>query len=77
MRLIANYEPLAGVAVGDEQMLWGTLCTIANTGTEDSPRLLYVTDVAEKAEGEAMVASGRFQAADEPKASKAKGKADE
>jgi hypothetical protein len=76
MRLIANYTPLGGVVEGDKQMLWGTLCTIANIGTEDSPKLLYVADV-DKGEAEELVATGRFQAIEPaPKASKA-GKAEE
>lgn len=72
MRLIANYAPLGGVSVGDEQMLWGTLCAIENVGSEDSPKLVYVAE-AEKAEADEMIASGRFHAADvsKGKASKA------
>lgn len=74
MRLIANYAPLGAVAEGDTQMLWGTLCAVANIGTEDSPKLVYVAD-AEKSEADVLIASGRFQAVETPKGKP--GKADE
>jgi len=68
MRLIANYEPLAGVAEGDEEALWGTACKLTNIGTEDNPRLLYVASVEGDADAQALIDCGRFQAAEEPKA---------